>query len=277
MKNPAPQPIEEKDARAITRMLAEVAGIEGSHTIKKRKLLESLSDYIEADKWLAALRVQNLAGDMPHFVGQLHGGFSADQLGKLAESAAHPCLKEIDAPFAMELARRKTQITSRLEDYDKQGLWPGSPAAKLAEQADVGTFLASTRPFFDIENDRVQASVVALYRAPGKPTFSERERRIAHIVLTEVSWLHTEGWPSDLMVSATSELPRNHLVLVNLLVHGNSREDIAEMKQLSIHTVNSYIKTIFSHFKVSSQTELMQCFIYGDGNDILNSTGSVSD
>lgn len=267
MQNSSAVVIEEADTRAIVNMMAEVSALEDEHTIRKRRLLELLSDYIGADKWLAALRVQNTVEEAPFFVGQLFAGFEPEQLVKLAESAAHPSVKEIEAPLGMELMRRKTQLTLRLEDFDQKQLWASSPAGELAEQAGVGTFLASTRPFFDPEDGSLKASAIALYRSPGQPKFSERELRIAHIVLTEVSWLHTEGWPSEFLVKATADLPRSHLPMLTLLVQGNSRQEIAQLTERSINTVNSYAKTIFNHFNVKSQTELMKHFIYGDGND----------
>ncbi len=38
---------------------------------------------------------------------------------------------------------------------------------------------------------------MGLYRAHGKPEFTPRDVRIAHIVLTEIPWLHEQGWPED--------------------------------------------------------------------------------
>ncbi len=269
--------IEEKDTRAIIRMLTEAYAIEGGHANKKRHLLDALSAYISADKWLAALRVQSSATDAPKFVGLLHSGFTSDQLARITEAAAHPCAQAIEAPFAEELIRRKTHITLRLEDFDQQRRFPGSPAEALSAQAGVGTLLASTRPIYDTESESIKSSAIALYRVPGASPFSVRERRIAHILLSEVDWLHTEGWPSEHLVEVTSELPRSHMPMLSLLVHGNSREEIAQLTQLSIHTVNSYVKETFRHFGVNSQIELMKLFIYGDGNDQMRRPSSTQE
>lgn len=267
--------LEEKDTRAIIRMLTEAYAIEGGYTNKKRHLLDVLSAYISADKWLASLRVQTSANDAPKFVGLLHSGFNSEQLARITEAAAHPSSIAIEAPFAEELVRRKTHLTLRLEDFDQQQQFPGSPAEALAAKAGVGTMMASTRPIYDSESESIKSSAIALYRAPGASPFSARERRIAHILLSEVDWLHTEGWPSELLVEATSVLPRSHIPMLSLLVHGDSRQEIAQLLQLSIHTVNSYVKQIFRHFGVNSQIELMKLFIYGDGNDQLRRPSST--
>lgn len=270
-------PLEEADVRTVVSLLADVATITGDHAFKKRQLLERLCAVVGAEKWLAALRVESSAEEAPRFVALLHGGFSPEQLAKLSESAAHPSTQEIDAPFADELRRKRTQITLRLEDFDQRGLWQGSPSRELALQAGVGTLMASTRPIVSEsesageaqDTEEIKSSVVALYRSPGAPCFSDRELRIAHIVLTEVEWLHTEGWPAECHVAIVSDLSPRHLSLLNLLVQGNTRQEVAELMSLSLHTVNSYVKTLFAHFHVSSQTELMRHFLYGNGNDTM--------
>lgn len=255
----------EADVRTIVKILAEIAIIDDEPVVKKQRLMEGLSSYIAADCWMSALRVQKTASDQPNFVGLLHSGFTPESLAKLGECAAHPSIKAFEAPHTTELACRKTQqLTWRLEDFDQQGLWPNSPAAKLAREAGVGTFLSSTRQLYDNEIECIKSSVMVFYRSPGKPCFSERERHIVHIILTEVNWLHTDTWPPEFLFERVYGLPRKHLVLLNLLVHGNSRQGISQVMSLSIHTVNTYVKTIFRHFDVNSQTELMQHFIYGE-------------
>lgn len=266
--------VTEADTRAIVRILADIAILSGGPVLKKRLLLERLGEYIEADYWMSALRIQKSIDDAPNFVGLLHSGFTPEQLAKLAESAAHPSVKAIDAPHAKALSKSDVQqLTLRLEDFDLQGLWPHSPAGALAKKADVGTFMASTRKLYDNIDGELKSSTLVFYRSPGNPCFSERERRIAHIVLTEVNWLHTDVWPPEFLFEKASDLPSRHLVLLSLLVHGNSRQKIAEIMSLSINTVNTYVKTIFNHFTVNSQTELMQHFIYGDGHDVINNVG----
>ena len=233
--------ITESDTRAIVKILADIAILNDQPISKKRLLLEQLANYINADHWMSALRIQKSVDDAPNFVGLLHSGFTPEQLARLAESAVHPSTKAIDSPHAMALADKNIQhLTLRLEDFDQQGLWPGSPAAELAKQADVGTFLSSTRKLYGDGDGEIKSSMMVFYRSPGNPCFSERERRIAHIVLTEVNWLHTDVWPPEFLFEKTSDLPPRYLVLLSLLVHGNSRQKIAEAMSLSINTCLLY-------------------------------------
>jgi DNA-binding NarL/FixJ family response regulator len=109
-------------------------------------------------------------------------------------------------------------------------------------------------------------SSLGFYRRQHEPAFTERESRIAHIVLSEVPWLHEEGWPEDRAVSVPQLPPRSRLVL-NLLLDGRNRKEIAASLSLSEHTIAGYQKSIYSHFGVGSHAALMRRFQLGDGGD----------
>lgn len=105
-------------------------------------------------------------------------------------------------------------------------------------------------------------SFIGIYRRADQPLFNERERQIAHILLTEVPWLHAEGWPEDFGGLAPS-LSRKRRLVLNLLLEGDSRKIVADKLALSIHTVSDYIKDIYRTFGVRSHAELMRRFTHG--------------
>ena len=107
---------------------------------------------------------------------------------------------------------------------------------------------------------------MGLYRRMDQPAFTERETKIAHIVLSEVPWLHEEGWPEDRGAALPGLSPRRLLVL-NLLLEGRARKDIATSLSLTENTVATYQKAIYRHFAVKSQAALMHRFRHGDGGD----------
>ena len=257
-------PTQEDDVRQIVRLLADIAILNGDHTTKKIALLTGLCELIGAKKWVWVLRIDTPEKDTPTFAGYLNGGFTTEEFLSLSTAGAHPQVSEIEAPMKKELEHKKCHITLRLEDYDR-GLWQGSEVGELAKQAGVATFISSTRPMSD-----TTASTVVIYRAPGEGTFSERERRIAHIILTEVGWLHTLGWPEKQYIETLPRLPKSNMVLLSLLLQGHSRKEMAELMKLSPHTIGSYIKAIYKHFDVTSQPMLMNRFIYGDGHDVIS-------
>jgi DNA-binding CsgD family transcriptional regulator len=115
--------------------------------------------------------------------------------------------------------------------------------------------------------DATSGSMTGLYRAHGKPEFTPREVRIAHIIYTEVAWLHEQGWPED-RGSSVPHLSRRQRLTLNLLTHGQSRKQIAANMKISIHTAQGYIKDVYRLFHVNSQTELMNRFHQGNGSDV---------
>jgi len=104
-------------------------------------------------------------------------------------------------------------------------------------------------------------------RKTGRPLFSEREDRIFHILLTEVPWLHEMGWPEDRCAKIPS-LPTRCWLVHEMLLQSYSRPQIAAHLNLSIHTVNDYVKRIFAHLGVHSQSELIARFYCGDGRHL---------
>ena len=100
-----------------------------------------------------------------------------------------------------------------------------------------------------------------------RPHFGPRETRLAHIVLTEIPWLHEEGWGEDRGASLGQLAPRPREIL-SLLVQGRARKLIADDLGLSIHTVHGYVRDIYRHFGVNSHPELMTRFTRGDGGDL---------
>lgn len=87
---------------------------------------------------------------------------------------------------------------------------------------------------------------------------------MAHILLSELPWLHDEGWPQDRGASIPRLSPRLRIVL-NLLLDGRTRKEMASSLSLSEHTIAQYQKAIYSHFGVNSQTTLLRRFQMGDG------------
>jgi len=144
---------------------------------------------------------------------------------------------------------------------DPPMLLENSAAGPYWARANIGTLLISQRPM-----DGGGISGVAVYRELGKPQFNEREGRIAHIILTEVPWLHFRAFPDRESQDITRLYPR-HRTILNLLTEGWGRKQIADHLSLSINTVHGYSKVIFKHFGVHSQAELIARLTKGDGGD----------
>lgn len=84
--------------------------------------------------------------------------------------------------------------------------------------------------------------------------FTERERRIASMILEEVKWLLAPAIGASRKPFNLS--PRENQVL-GLLVAGKDRKAIADRLDLSPNTVSGYIRTLYRKMGIRSHVELL--------------------
>lgn len=193
----------------------------------------------------------------PVYVSIHHEGFTDEGFARYLKAIEHPDMEALTAPFSRELVRTGSQVTMLRQQIDEAGRFPHTDAYPLWMEADLAPLMLSAAPV----NERC-TSLIGIYRRADRPLFDERERRIAHILLTEVSWLHATGWPED-FGARTPMLSRKRRLVLNLLLEGHSRKEVAAQLDLSVHTVGDYVKDIYAHFKVRSHAELMKRFMKG--------------
>lgn len=254
--------IPEADVRSMVRLLGKVASSQADHATKKRELMEGLCRLVGADHWLWALSSFMAPGKPPVYVAVNNGGFSAEQFGLLMKAIDHPATSALSAPFTVELAEKRKHLTRRVQDMDTALTIFLGKVGDLWRAAQIGPITLSCRPI-----DEQSYSCVALYRRWGAPQFSANEARIIHIILSEVPWLHEQGWPRDRALTVPTLPPRQRTVL-NLLIRGLSRKEIASSLDISEHTTNDHVKGVYRHFRVNSQAQLISRFTRGDGGDV---------
>jgi DNA-binding CsgD family transcriptional regulator len=249
--------VDEHDVRGMVRLLGEVAANHNNHAAKKRQLMEGLCRLVGADYWVWSVSASRGQGEQPVYLNALNGGFEPEQFGRLTKAIDHPDMKALTAPFVAELAKKRTHLTRRfLQTYPDEAL-PAESILNLWKDAGIGAIMLSFRPLGE-----KQMSAITLYRRLGRPLFDAREARIAHIVLTEVPRLHAEGWPQDCDATLPGLSPRPRTVL-NLLLQGLSRKEIATSIGVTEGTVNDYVKVVYKRFRVQSQSQLMNRFLRG--------------
>jgi len=242
----------------MVRLLGEVAALPGEHVAKKRFLMDGLCALIGADAWAWSLACQYEIGKPVIYAGFLHGGFTENTFPHYLAAVEHPATVAMTDSLIEEMRTHSAHITRTIEQISGD-LFYDYEATPLWKEVGVGTLLISMRPL-----DERCASGIGVYRnLPAEP-FSRRESLIAHIILSEVPWLHEQGWPEDRGVSVPKLSPRQRHVL-NLLIDGEDRRGIAERLNISTHTANDYVKAVYRHFHVNSQAALMRRFILGDG------------
>lgn len=246
----------ENDVRAIIRLLGETAIGNSGLTEKKRFLMDGLCKLVKVDTWVWALGCQIEAGGPQNYVSFMHAGFDDERFSKLLLALEHPDSGPLAAKFYENVAAGVGQVTMRREEIDPNYGEEYPEAAACWEAADIGSLILSSVPL-----DEDSISSIALYRRVGDAPFSERDKMIVHVLLGEISWMHMLGWPEDRGAQVPKLYPRQRIVL-NLLLEGLARKQIAEHMGIKENTVSGYVKDIYKHFSVGSHAELMSKFMH---------------
>lgn len=254
-------PLGDEDVRAIVRLLADAAAEPGSVDRKREVLMDGLCRLVDAQAWLWAAAPSLVPGQQPVYLFHQLGGFQPDQIPDYLAAVEHPDTGEMATSFLMELEKTGRHLTRRRQEFVADERFFSSPTHPLWTKAGIGPLMLSYRPL-----DRGAYSAIGIYRKVEAAAFTPRESKIAHIVLSEVDWLHVDGLPIEESRSLPTLSPRCRMVFTHLL-HGRSRKEIAELLGLSVHTINDYVKTVFSHFGVRSTPALLARFRHGNGQE----------
>ncbi len=254
--------VPEEDARAMVRLLAEVAATHGDHEEKKRTLMNGLCRLVGAEFWIWGLAADYDPDKQVNYTAMTTGGFSEEQVPKLLIALDNKALEEVMRPLGQEIHSTQTQVTRLQEEYDPDNIFLNPDVSRRWKDADIGAPLVCYRP---VSHNCL--SGIGLYRRFDAAPFSQREAKIAHIILTEVAWLHEQGWPWESALQVP-QLPKRCRMALNLLLEGLSRKQIADRMEISIHTANEYVKHVYDFYDVHSHAELLNRFRVGDGGQL---------
>ncbi|HWL10589.1 MAG TPA: helix-turn-helix transcriptional regulator [Planctomicrobium sp.] len=95
-----------------------------------------------------------------------------------------------------------------------------------------------------------------LNRATGRRRFSQNEQLVVEYLHSQTALL-VGGPLAQFHEPSPSELAPRVRQVLRCILEGDSDKQIAFRLELSHHTVNQYVKTIFRHFHVNSRAELM--------------------
>ncbi len=254
MPDDDPNSLPEVDARAMVRLLADVVATPGGYDEKKRTLMSKLCELVGADYWVWGL-VTDYDPDKPAVsTSFITGGFREEQIPKLVTALGSRKLEDVLRPLGREIKSTNRQVTRLPSHYDPDNALGKEDITKLWKDADISSPMLCYRP---VSNNCL--SGIGIYRRFDSPPFTERDVRIAHIIMTEVVWLHEQGWPWESALRVP-ELPNRCRLALNLLLEGLPRQKIADEMNLSIHTTNEYIKRIYTFYSVHSHAELLNRF-----------------
>lgn len=266
-----PSGLADEDVRGIVRLLSDIVILDSSLAGKKAALMSGLQKLIGADGWLWSVTRVDVDTRTPISVGLMHGGLSDEQLTGWLEASQSNCPPPEDGPM-FELTRTRSHFTRTRQQVVSDEDWYKHPAVvRHRLRLGIEHFLYSVYPIDEADE---LYSAIGLFRFLGREKFSERELRIAHIVLSEVAWLHTAELPGDRGQKVPMLTPRQRVVLI-MLLEAHDKDEIARLLHISPHTAKDHIKAIYEHFNVSSQLELIRRFRYGDAGHALEAAVEI--
>ncbi len=251
----------EEDVRHIVRILGKVAAMKPDPDKQRTFLMNELAALLGTDTWAWAVAPLLDPAKQPVFLYQNTSGFDDLRMSRFLTAVEHPDCAKIISPLVSAMVSEDSQVTRHMERIVTRERFANSPAKPLWDAAGIGPIQITLHPV-----PGYGISCIGIYRPVGAPMFTERETRIAHILLSEVPLLHEAGMPHS-VARPILQLPPRCRLIINLLVRGQTRKDIASHLGISVHTVSVHVKKIFHHFSVHSQSELIARLSHGDGRD----------
>ncbi|QJE98123.1 helix-turn-helix transcriptional regulator [Luteolibacter luteus] len=244
----------------MIRLVGDVAVSRGGANEKRRVLMDGLVKLVDAQRWFWCMssREKKKSGDRPLYTAIAHGGFEDGTFAKLMKAADHPDSWEIFSSISSEVRRKNVQVTATRQQMDTGNRFLRDDIRQLWRDAGVGDLMVSISPMASGD-----FSAVGIYREDESSEFDGREAKIAHIVLAEVPWLHETGWSEGDQLGVLPKLSPRRRAVLNLVLEGHPRKEMASMLGISTHTLDGYVKDIFRHFSVHSQAELIARFRLG--------------
>jgi DNA-binding CsgD family transcriptional regulator len=251
--------IAEADARAMVRLVGDVAAIDGSLVEKRRVLMDRLREAIDADAWMwVANRLD--PGHLPHVVHYEYGGFTEPEFASIVQAQSQEDFSALQpgGDRMLQLALGDGPGTIALRRLLGEEHWFENEFNRKFRQGWLDDMIVSVLP---IEPQKL-VTAVGLHRRWGRPAFTAREAQMAHIVTSEVRWLHEAIIPGNEGEGVPQLTPRQRQVLL-LLIEGHPVKRVAHLLGISYHTADGYVKQLYKHYRVSSRAELMRQFLGG--------------
>jgi hypothetical protein len=257
----------DEDVQSIVSLVADVALVNGPIRRKRKALLDGLSEMVNGDCWLWAhsyidlgdLRPVNLQYQQCGRVG-VRGAvaYALRVFGAFGIPPENPPLKE--------LTIRGKHFTRSVCELVGREAWTNKRSRAYVYAFGMDDFVYSIVPIRR-EGNRTYSSGVGLGRKTGRPYFTPRERKIIHIVISSVSWLHSDGISSE-NADVVEQLPTRLRCILPMLIAGRSNAEIAAARNLSLDTVKKYVSDLYDIIGVQNRAELIAKFAIGDGGHV---------
>lgn len=241
-----------RDLAKVVHLLGEIAVLGDDYLSKKKFLISGLCQLVRADSWVWALGRWSDDQSAPEYSGFLHSGFSYDEFGYLIATVEHPDNEVLCADWVAEVSRGKGVVTAMKDELDTTGLVDRSELKALLDQAGIKDAIIS-----GVATSGWAMSSFGFYRRGEKGKFTQRDKAMVDLVLSGVSWLHRTGWEKVEDLETVKLYPQYKRVL-NLLLAGLGKKEIANQMGLAESTVATYMREVYKYYDVSSQALLMR-------------------
>ena len=254
--------LSEAEVRSMIRLVGDVAASRGGANEKRRVLMDGLIRLVDAHRWFWTLSSLDRIkpGKRPLYTPISHGGFEDGQFPKLLKAIDDPGSWGIFDCMIKEIKQSGVHLTWTRRQMDSEDHFSREGVRELWHEAGVGDLMISSCPL-----PSGDISAIGIYRHVGEELFDGRDARMAHIVLAEVPWLHETGWSADAKDALLPNLSPRRRAVLNLVLEGHPRKEMAASLGISVHTLDGYVKDIFRHFRAHSQAELIARFRSGGG------------
>lgn len=222
----------ESEIRTAARLLGRVIAHRGDQSARKKRLLTGLAEIVRADAWAWTLHLQR-PGRTPKLLNFMAAGIHGERLASYQNLAA-------------------SHAPARTAEADEAPDWLTGLGIALGPALFAG-----------ISCPHQGNSLVGMFRKPNAREFSDREAAIYYLITDEIPWLHGTLRPSQ-SVSSAQGLTRRLETVLELLLKGFSRKQIAGDLGIRLNTVHGYVRAIYTHFQVNSHSTLLQACLYGD-------------
>jgi DNA-binding CsgD family transcriptional regulator len=259
--------ISEVDVRKLLRLVGGVARLKTPLAAKRRTLLEGAAELAGADKWSWILAKASDENDNPAIAAYMHGGHTPEEIARSAVSMQDRRNTPVEYQSLNQLRLSHVRFTRTWDQLVPQQAWYGPANAQRLKSVGFEHVMYSVRV---LGTDGL-FSGISFMRRFGRENFGPRERRLVHVLLGEVDWIHYDGELRAVAHQVGHLAPRVRSVLL-LLLEGLSVKQIATRLSIRPGTVMGYTKALHRHFKVNSRGELLRRFIAGDGGDIESGT-----
>lgn len=243
----------------MIRLVGDVAASQEGILEKRRILMDGLVKMVAAHRWWWSVSEKRDPNGRPNHTAVSHGGFENGLFAKLLAAIDDSGSWPIFTHFSKEMEESGQHLTRTRSQMDLDDQFSVPRTNALWAEAGVTDLILSVCPL-----DKGDFSAVAIYRGHDSARFTPREAHIVHMVLTGVEWIHALSLSDDRKAVLSKLSPRRRMVL-NLVLEGQSRKEMAASLKISVHTLDGYVKDIFKLFDVHSQAELIARFRSGEG------------